>query len=127
MMSSAGSIEIEGTTEEDAAYRGSTFREVVDAVFANPYQGVWGAAGEPPLPLHEVTLGSVLHGLLHSGRFALLKAAERTVDSRADLRWGPDRTGFRRPVADHRAVRTLGVLRRWEDGAGRGPILDLLH
>ena len=95
-MSTAGSIEIEGTTDEDAAYRGSTFREVGDAVFANPYQRVWGAAGEPPLPIHDVTLGSVLHGVLQMGRFALLKAAERTVDSRADLRWGPDRTGFRR-------------------------------
>ena len=95
-MSTAGSIEIEGTTDEDAAYRGATFREVADAVFANPYQRVWGAAGEPPLPIHDVTLGSVLHGVLQRGRFALLKAAERTVDSRADLRWGPDRTGFRR-------------------------------
>lgn len=95
-MSTAGSIEIEGTTGEDTAYRGSTFREVADAVFANPYQRVWGAAGEPPLPVHDVTLGSVLHGVLQMGRFALLKAAERTVDSRADLRWGPDRTGFRR-------------------------------
>jgi hypothetical protein len=95
-MSSAGSIEIEGTTDEDAAYRGSTFREVVDALFANPYQPVWGAAGEPPLPTHEVTLGSVLHGALRSGRTALLRASERTVDSRADLRWGPDRSGFRR-------------------------------
>jgi len=95
-MSSAGSIEIEGTTSEDAAYAGSTFREVSDAVFANPYQRVWGAAGEPPLPVYEVTLASVLQGVLRSGRTALLKAAERTVDSRADLRWGADRTGFRR-------------------------------
>jgi hypothetical protein len=46
--------------------------------------------------VHDVTLGSVLHGVLQMGRFALLKAAERTVDSRADLRWGPDRAGFRR-------------------------------
>jgi hypothetical protein len=95
-MSSAGSIEIEGTTDEDAAYRGSTFRDVVDALFANPYQRLWGAPGEPPLPTYEVTLGSVLHGALRSGRTALLRASERTVDSRADLRWGPDRTGFRR-------------------------------
>jgi hypothetical protein len=34
--------------------------------------------------------------VLRSGRIALLKAAERTVDSRADLRWGPGRSGFRR-------------------------------
>src|SRR5215831_5449758 len=95
-MSSAGSIEIEGTNAEDATYHGSTFRDVADAVFANPYQRVWGGPDEPPLPVYDVTLGSVLHGLLHAGRYALLQAAERTVDSRADLRWGPDRTGFRR-------------------------------
>jgi hypothetical protein len=95
-MSSAGSIEIEGTTSEDAAYAGSTFREVSDAVFANPYQRVWGAAGDPRLGVSVVTVASVLQGVLRSGRTALLKAAERTVDSRADLRWGADRTGFRR-------------------------------
>jgi hypothetical protein len=95
-MSSAGSIEIEGTTGEDTAFRGSTFREVSDAVFANSYQRVWGAPGELPLPVHKVTFASVVHGVLRSGRTALLKAAERTVDSRADLRWGPDGTGFRR-------------------------------
>ncbi len=95
-MSSAGSIEIEGTTAEDTAFPGSTFREVGDAVFANPYQRVWGAPDAPPLPVYDVTLASVIHGALQKGRTALLKAAERTVDSRADLRWGPDRTGFRR-------------------------------
>ena len=95
-MSTVGSIDIEGMTDEDRAYKGSTFREVVDAVFANPYQRVWGANGEAPLPVHEVTFGSIMHGVLQSGRTALLKAAERTVDSGADLRWGPDRRGFRR-------------------------------
>jgi hypothetical protein len=80
-MSTAGSIEIEGMTDEDAAFRGASFREIADAVFANPY---------------DVTVGSVLHGVMQRGRFALLRAAERTVDSRADLRWGPDRQGFQR-------------------------------
>ena len=47
-MTSAGSIEIEGMTDEDAAYRGSTFREVVDALFANPYQHVWGVPANRP-------------------------------------------------------------------------------
>jgi hypothetical protein len=91
-----GSIDIEGMTDEDRAYAGSTFREVVDALFATPYQRVWGAAGEPPLPVHAVTLASIMHGALRSGRTALLKASERTVDSGVDLRWGPDRRGFRR-------------------------------
>jgi hypothetical protein len=37
-------------TDQDRAYRGSLFAEVRKALFANPYQRVWGAAGEPPLP-----------------------------------------------------------------------------
>jgi hypothetical protein len=88
--------DLEGTTDEDRAYRGSSYRDVVDAVFANPYQRVWGAAGEPPLPVAKVTLASVLGGLIRSQKIALLRASERTVDSGADLRWGPDRLGFRR-------------------------------
>src|SRR4029453_12297434 len=89
---------IEQFTDEDRAYQGCRFSEVADALFANPYQRVWGGAGEPPLPIYEVTLGSLLRGGLPlvgtSNLF--LKAAERTVDSGADLRWGPDRKGFRR-------------------------------
>jgi hypothetical protein len=44
-----------------------------------------------------VTLPSVLAGVLPSGKsHQFLDAAKRTVDSRADLRWGPDRKGVRR-------------------------------
>jgi hypothetical protein len=75
-------------TDEDRAYRGSRFSAVREALVANPYQKVWGGAGEPPLPTYEVTLGSVLGGLF--------QAAQRTVDSQADLRWGTDGRGFRR-------------------------------
>ena len=32
-------------TEEDRAYQGSRFSEVRDALFANPYQKVWGRDG----------------------------------------------------------------------------------
>jgi hypothetical protein len=87
---------IEAFTAEDGAYRGSTFGEVVDALWENPYQRVWGRANEPPLPVYEVTLRSVLSGILSlkGGRFQ--KATERAVDSHADLRWGSDRKGFRR-------------------------------
>lgn len=35
---------IEGMTDDDRAYRGSRFAEVRDAIFANPYQKIWGAA-----------------------------------------------------------------------------------
>ena len=78
-------------TDQDRAYAGSRFREVVDALFANPYQRVWGGPGEPPLPVYEVTFPTVAS---HQFR----QATERAVDSGADLRWGPDRKGFRRLV-----------------------------
>ena len=84
-------------TDEDRVYAGSRYREVVDAVFANPYQRVWGRAGEPELPSEDVTLKSVFGGLItfhKSPRFE--HASARTLDSHADLRWGPDRKGFKR-------------------------------
>ena len=73
-------------TDEDRAYTGSRFRDVVDALFANPYQRVWGAAGEPPLPVYEVDFAAVA-----SKHFR--HASERTLDSGADMRFGPDRKG----------------------------------
>jgi hypothetical protein len=84
-------------SDEDRAYAGSRFRDVVAAVFANPYQQVWGRDGEPPLPNEVVTIRTVFGNLLSrhwNRRFE--RASERVVDSRADLRWGPDRKGFRR-------------------------------
>ncbi|HMF06063.1 MAG TPA: hypothetical protein VKE72_03500, partial [Methylocella sp.] len=36
---------IEGVTAEDRAYSGSRYSEVRDAIFANPYQEVWGRDG----------------------------------------------------------------------------------
>jgi Bacteriophage Sf6, terminase small subunit-like len=36
---------------------------VREALFANPYQRIWGAGGEPPLPVHPVTLSSLLYFL----------------------------------------------------------------
>src|SRR5215831_15346994 len=87
---------IEQTTDEDRAYRGSRYADVRAAIRANPYRPVWGRPGDPPLPMFPVTLLSVLRGVLSGDRYYFLRAAERTVDSHADLRWGPDRTGFRR-------------------------------
>jgi hypothetical protein len=87
----------EGVTEEDRAYRGSLFSEVRDAVFANPYRPLWGAADEPPWPVYRVTLASVLRGAVTAKLpYFFRQAVARAVDSRADLRWGPDRKGFRR-------------------------------
>jgi hypothetical protein len=82
---------------EDRSYSGSRFRDVVDALFANPYQKVWGREGEPTLPIQDVTIKSVFGGLLSHGRPPRFeRASERTLDSGADLRWGPDRKGFSR-------------------------------
>jgi hypothetical protein len=88
---------MERLTDEDRGYLGSRFSEVRDALFANPYQRVWGKAGEPALPVHEVTLAGVLRGALPvGGHYAFRDATARAVDSGADLRWGPDKKGFRR-------------------------------
>jgi len=87
----------ESITEEDRAYEGSRFSEVRDALFANPYQRVWGGDAEAALPVYKVTLSSVLRGILPLGkRYLFRQATERAVDSHADLRWGPDGKGFRR-------------------------------
>ena len=87
----------EWVTQEDRAYNGSRFSEVRDALFTNPYQEVWGRNGQLPLPTYKVTLSSVLRGVLPLGKQYLFRqATERTVDSHADLRWGPDGKGFRR-------------------------------
>ena len=86
-------------TDEDRGYQGSRFSEVRDALFANPYQRVWGGAGEPPLPSYAVTLLGVLRGILPLGApYFFRQAVARAVDSRADLRWGADRKGFRRII-----------------------------
>ena len=60
-----------------------------DAIFANPYPR--------PYERFPMTLGSLLRGALPGGKsWQLLAAARRAVASEADLRWGPDRKGFRR-------------------------------
>ena len=86
-----------GIVEDDHDYPGSRFSEVRDAVFANPYQRVWGASGEPPLPFVMPTFLDMLR-MLWKGRHFLTEAAQRSVDARSDLRWGPDKKGFRRIV-----------------------------
>jgi hypothetical protein len=86
---------IEGVVGEDRAYGGSRFSEVRDAVFAHPYPEIWDGAGR--MPTYDVTLASLLRGLLPlGGPYPFRQAVARSVDSHADLRWGPDRRGFRR-------------------------------
>jgi hypothetical protein len=91
------SLGTEGITTEDRVFHGSRFEEVEEALFSFPYQSPWGAPGQPVMPIHKVSLASVLRGALpFSQNYVFRKAAERAVDSAADLRWGPDRKGFRR-------------------------------
>jgi hypothetical protein len=98
-------------TDEDRLYTGSRFREVVDALFANPYQQVWGREGEPPLPVQDVTIKTVFGGLLSLGKPPRFEhASQRSLDSGADLRWGPDRKGFTRLLHPN-AVCLVG---RWQ-------------
>jgi hypothetical protein len=94
---SSNSFGIEAFSDDDRAYSGSRFADVRAALFANPYQQPWGAPDNAPLPIYGVSLGRVLSGILPFGRpYAFRKATERIVDSSADLRWGPDRKGYRR-------------------------------
>jgi hypothetical protein len=84
-------------TPAEVPYEGSTFAEVRRALFANAYYGVWGAPGEPPLPVYDVTLRRAMIGMLPGGMpWRFQQAANRTIESRADLRWGQDERGFRR-------------------------------
>jgi len=87
----------EAIADDDRHYNGSRFAEVRDALFANPYQEVWGRDDQEPLPIYEVTLSRVLRGILSFGkRYLFRQATARAVDSHADLRWGSDGKGFRR-------------------------------
>jgi hypothetical protein len=89
----------EGTTPEDRGYAGSRFSDVQKAIFDDPYQPVWGAPGAPPLPQYKSTLHSLLAGILPwKMRYQFRAAAERTLESGADLRWGHNRKGFRRLI-----------------------------
>ena len=89
----------QGITEEDQDYQGSRYAEVKQAVFANPYQTVWGASNELALPHYEVTAKGVYDGILPGGKPDHFKqAAIRTVDTAADLRWGKDGKGFRKLI-----------------------------
>ena len=101
----------QGATAEDRGYQGSRFSVVKAAVFANPYQRVWGGPDEPPLPSYRVTNRSAYAGSLPGGRSPQFKLASlRTLDTAADLRWGEDGKGFRRLVRPHGVC----VTGRWE-------------
>ena len=70
-------------SDDDRAYAGSRYRDVVAAIFANPYQQVWGREGEPALPNEVVTVRSVFGNLLSrhwNRRFE--RASERAREQR---------------------------------------------
>src|SRR5258708_8892303 len=79
----------ESFTEADRAYAGSRFADVRQAIFANPYNQVWGAPGGVPLPMQAGTLSSVLRGALSFGKdYMFPQATARTVDPHPALRLG---------------------------------------
>lgn len=101
----------EAFDDEDRRYVGSRFADVKDALFRNAYYLTWGDEGEPRLPTYEVTLRRVLRGILPKGLpWLFKKAAERSVDSGADLRWGRDGNGFRRLLHPN----GVSLLGRWK-------------
>lgn len=100
----------QGVSSDDKNYVGSRFADVRDAMFHNAYYLIWGDVGEPPLPTYAVTLGRVLRGLLPGClRWQFKQAARRSVDSEADMRWGPDDRGFRRLLHPN----GVGLVGRW--------------
>jgi len=85
------------TAADQRVVAGSRFSAVRDAIFANPYQKVWGAQGNAPFERFPVTFMPLLKGMLPGGRtWQFLAAAKRVLASDSDLRWGPDRQGYRR-------------------------------
>lgn len=88
---------VQELTREDAEYAGSRYADVREACFKNAYYLKWGQTGEAPLPTYGVTLGRVLKGFLPGGEaWRFLQASGRAVDAGSDLRWGPDKRGYRR-------------------------------
>jgi hypothetical protein len=89
---------IQGFTAGDRhVVAGSRFSVVRDAIFANPYQTVWGANGNAPIERFPVTFAPLMKGILPGGEtWQFLAAARRVLASDSDLRWGPDGKGYRR-------------------------------
>lgn len=85
------------TDADKPVFAGSRYSVVREAVFANPYQQVWGAEGNVPFERVPVTFKPLLKGILPGGqKWHFLGAAKRVLASDSDLRWGPDGKGFRR-------------------------------
>jgi hypothetical protein len=87
--------------DEDRHYAGSRYSDVVAAIFANPYQRIWGGAGEPALPVYEVTFTSVFGGLIFGATRQFFTDSERTLGpTYAGARIGKDfRDSFTRTAS----------------------------
>ena len=97
-------------TDEDRSYRGSRYAELRQALYENPYRD--GASGQKPgpLPMFQSTIANAWRGAFGHGPDLLKQASARVIDSRADLRWGVDRKGYRRILAPN----GICVLGSWE-------------
>ena len=86
--------------QADFQYEGTTFNEVRNEVFKDPYYGsIWGETNDRPLPVYRTTFAGVARGMWSlSRRFLFLDAAQRTVVSHADLRRGADGKGVERLI-----------------------------
>jgi hypothetical protein len=86
--------------QADFQYNGTAFNEVRDAVMNDPYYGsTWGEASDKALPVYKTTFEGVARGMLSlTKRFLFLDAAQRTLVSHADLRWGTDGKGVERLI-----------------------------
>jgi hypothetical protein len=99
----------QGMTAEDRAYRGSRYADVRKALYANPYRGGTSGQEPGPLPMFKSTIRNAWRGLF-SGENRFRQASARSIDSRADLRWGADGKGWRRIIAPN----GICVLGSWE-------------
>ena len=106
--------------DDDANAQGATYSEIREALFRNPYYLKYGDPAEPPLPVYEVNFKRVARGLLPGGAaWKFRQAAERAVDSHADMRWGSDRLGYRRLLHPN-GVCLLGRWKITEDNPWSG-------
>ncbi len=94
-------VSLLGDQSEDIAdrqYTGTSFNDLKAAVFDEPYYGkAWGESGAAHLPDYPTNFAILARGFFSlSKRHFLASAAQRTITSQADLRWGPNRRGVQR-------------------------------
>ena len=72
----------QAVNSNDINYAGSTFEEVRNAIFANPYYGKWKDGQSAELPVYKVKFFPLLKGLFSRSKLSFKNAAERTVDDK---------------------------------------------